>query len=70
LFDDAGFAAASGVRLGVQEMTRYGMIEVHFRALAALMAEIIAHGDQRPITFWRDATKRLRSDFTAMRYCF
>jgi glycine/serine hydroxymethyltransferase len=65
LFDDPGFAAASGVRLGVQEMTRYGMDETHFRELAALMAEIIAQGDDRA-----DAVKRLRAGFTTMRYCF
>lgn len=70
LFDDTGFAAASGVRLGAQEMTRYGMTEADFRGLAALMAEIIAHGDNRPDGFWRDEVKRLRVEFTVMQYCF
>jgi aminomethyltransferase len=70
LFDDAGFAAASGVRLGVQEMTRYGMIEADFRRLAALMAEIITHGDNRPDGFLGDEVKRLRAEFTVMQYCF
>ncbi len=70
LFDDPGFAAASGVRLGVQEMTRYGMTEADFPALAALMAEIIEDGDNRPDGFRRDAVRRLRAEFTEMRYCF
>lgn len=70
LFDDTSFAAASGVRMGVQEMTRYGMTETGFHALAELMAEIIGHGDNRPDGFWRDAVKRLRAEFTMMQYCF
>jgi aminomethyltransferase len=70
LFDDRGFAAASGVRLGVQEMTRYGMTEADFPRLAGLIADIIAHGDNRPAGFLRDEVKRMRADFTVMRYCF
>jgi aminomethyltransferase len=70
LFDDTGFAAASGLRLGAQEMTRYGMTEADFRGLAALLAEIIAHGDNRADGFWRDEVKRLRAEFTVMKYCF
>ena len=69
LFTDPGFAAASGVRLGVQEMTRHGMEEPHFKPLAALMAEIIRQAEDRPKGFWRDAVKELRSDFTDMQYC-
>jgi glycine/serine hydroxymethyltransferase len=39
--DDATFLESSGVRLGVQEMTRFGMTEKDFDALAGLMADII-----------------------------
>jgi glycine hydroxymethyltransferase len=39
--DDATFLESSGVRLGVQEMTRFGMVEKDFDALAGLMADII-----------------------------
>ena len=46
------------------------MTAADFRELAALMAEIIAHGDDRPDGFRRDAVKRLRTGFTTMRYCF
>ncbi|HSA96942.1 MAG TPA: hypothetical protein VLJ16_12890 [Acidobacteriota bacterium] len=38
---DATFLESSGVRLGVQEMTRFGMVEKDFDALAGLMADII-----------------------------
>jgi glycine/serine hydroxymethyltransferase len=39
--DDATFLESSGIRLGVQEMTRFGMVEKDFDALAGLMADII-----------------------------
>src|SRR5512137_1389666 len=39
--DDATFLESSGIRLGVQEMTRFGMVENDFDALAGLMADII-----------------------------
>jgi glycine/serine hydroxymethyltransferase len=39
--DDATFLESSGVRLGAQEMTRFGMVEKDFDALAGLMADII-----------------------------
>jgi len=41
--DDATFLESSGVRLGVQEMTRFGMVEKDFDTLAGLMADIIIH---------------------------
>ena len=39
--DDATFLESSGIRLGVQEMTRFGMKEKDFDALAGLMSDII-----------------------------
>jgi glycine/serine hydroxymethyltransferase len=42
--DDATFLESSGVRLGVQEMTRFGMVEKDFDTLAGLMADIIIRG--------------------------
>jgi glycine/serine hydroxymethyltransferase len=39
--DDATFLESSGIRLGVQEMTRFGMTEKDFDALAGLMSDII-----------------------------
>ena len=39
--DDATFLESSGIRLGVQEMTRFGMTEKDFDTLAGLMADII-----------------------------
>lgn len=70
LHDDPGFAAASGIRMGTQEMTRYGMKEDDFQKLAALMAEICAEGGAQRANAWRDAVMALRGRFTQMRYCF
>ena len=39
--DDATFLESSGIRLGVQEMTRFGMVEKDFDTLAGLMSDII-----------------------------
>ena len=67
--DDPSFAAASGVRMGVQEMTRHGMKQEHFREFASLVAEIVSSGEHKPEGFWRDAVTAFRSDFTDMHYC-
>ncbi|MDX1513935.1 MAG: glycine cleavage system aminomethyltransferase GcvT [Gammaproteobacteria bacterium] len=68
--DDPGFAAASGVRMGTQEMTRFGMKEDDFESLAALMAEIIGQGEDRPAGHWIPAVESFRAPFTEMEYCF
>jgi glycine/serine hydroxymethyltransferase len=62
--DDEGFTAASGIRTGVQEMTRFGMKEKDFPELAAYMAEIIL----RNKNVAADLTK-FRSKFLQMQYC-
>jgi aminomethyltransferase len=68
-YDDIGFAAASGVRMGSQEMTRYGMGPDDFTELAGLLADIVRHGDDRPAGAWRDAIRAFRERFVEMRYC-
>lgn len=70
LYDDPGFAAASGVRMGTQEMTRYGMKEVDFCDFAALLAGIVGDGSIKKEDTWRKQVKTLRARFTAMHYCF
>ena len=66
-WDDPSFAAASGVRMGTQEMTRYGMTEDDFRELAALLAEIVGAEDG-PDDLWRDKVKAFRGRFLEMQY--
>jgi glycine/serine hydroxymethyltransferase len=70
LHDDPSFAAASGVRMGTQEMTRYGMNEADFQELAALMAEMTGGPETKPTDSWREKVKSFRSRFTDMQYCF
>lgn len=62
---DEGFSASSGLRLGVAEMTRFGMKEDEFQELAQLMAEVILHNKEVG-----PEVARLRGRFQEMRYCF
>ncbi len=58
----------SGIRLGVQEMTRFGMKESEFKEVAKLMADVVIRGkDPKEI---REKVKELRSNFTEVQYCF
>jgi aminomethyltransferase len=62
--DDEGFTASSGLRTGVQEMTRFGMKEKDFEELAEIMKDLILK--RRPAG---EEVSRLRSRFTGMHYC-
>ncbi len=59
--DDASFLDSSGVRLGVQEMTRFGMKEKDFDTLAGLMADIIIRDKSAG-----DDVARYRKNFLTM----
>jgi len=62
--DDEAFTAASCLRMGVQEMTRFGMKEKDFGQLAEYMSEVILHD--------RLVAKEIsvfRKRFTEMKYC-
>ncbi len=61
---DASFLESSGIRLGVQEMTRFGMTEKDFDVLAGFMADVIVKS--RPA---KDEVARFRENFLEMRYC-
>ena len=63
--DEEAFTAAGGLRLGVSEMTRFGMCEPDFGELAGLMADVIL----------RDAVvtaqvSDLRARFLELQFCF
>jgi hypothetical protein len=62
--DDATFLESSGIRLGVQEMTRFGMTEKDFDKLAGLMADVIIRNGSV-----KDEVARYRQGFQTMRYC-
>jgi len=63
--DEESFTAAGGLRLGVSEMTRFGMGPAEFRELAELMRAVIVDGADV-----RDQVAALRGRFTELRYCF
>jgi len=62
---DEGFTASSALRLGVAEMTRFGMREPDFETLAALMAEVIKYNKNVG-----EEVARFREKFQTMQYCF
>ncbi|MDH3740434.1 MAG: hypothetical protein OER56_02450 [Hyphomicrobiales bacterium] len=68
--DDPSFAAASGVRMGTQEMTRHGMKEADFKEFAGLLAGIVHAGNDKPRGHLQNAVKAFRARFVEMHYCF
>jgi len=62
--DDEGFSSSSGLRLGVQEMTRFGMKEKDFPELAGYMAAVILH--EKDVS---EPVSSFRKKFTRMQYC-
>jgi len=63
--DDETFYHPSGIRMGVQEMTRFGMKENDFETLAGLIAGVVI--DNRDLA---GEVARFRSQFSKMRYTF
>ncbi|MCJ8499697.1 glycine cleavage system aminomethyltransferase GcvT [Desulfatitalea alkaliphila] len=63
--DEEGFTASGALRLGVAEMTRFGMQPEDFQTLAQLMADVILHAKTV-----KDPVRRLREGFLRMRFCF
>jgi aminomethyltransferase len=62
--DDEGFTAASCLRMGVQEMTRFGMREEDFGELADYISQVILSGRSLAAQ-----VSQYRKRFTEMRYC-
>jgi aminomethyltransferase len=63
--DEEGFTAAGGLRLGVSEMTRFGMQAGDFREVAELMAAVILKGRNVAAE-----SALLRERFTEIGYTF
>jgi glycine/serine hydroxymethyltransferase len=61
---DETFYRPSGIRMGVQEMTRFGMKESDFEGLARMIADVVL----RKKTVAPEVAE-YRSHFLAMRYC-
>ncbi len=62
--DDETFLDSSGIRLGVQEMTRFGMMEKDFDVLAGHIADVIVRNQSV-----RDDIRELRRAFLEMKFC-
>jgi len=62
---DEGFSAAGGLRLGVSEMTRFGMGEKDFQELAGLIHDIVIESKDL-----KEEVKSFRSRFLEIGYCF
>ena len=58
----------SGLRLGVQELTRVGMGALEMQEVAKLYARVLLHSED-PASVMRDVA-HLKSDFQTIRYCF
>lgn len=62
--DDEAFTASSGIRMGVQEMTRFGMKEKDFTPLAQYLAEVILR--EKDVA---EKVAEYRRNFTRLGYC-
>lgn len=62
--DDETFLEPSGIRMGVQEMTRFAMKESDFEILAGLIAEVLK-GNKNV----KEEVKKARQNFLSMKYC-
>jgi glycine/serine hydroxymethyltransferase len=62
--DDETFLDSSGIRMGVQEMTRFGMKEKDFDELAGYLADVVIRNKSV-----KDAVVRYRQKFLEMKYC-
>jgi aminomethyltransferase len=63
--DEEGFTAAGALRLGVSEMTRFGMEEDDFRNLAFLFHDVVVNKANVI-----DQVKALRGHFSELQFCF
>ena len=62
--DDETFLVSSGIRMGVQEMTRFGMKEKDFDVLAGYVADAVIRN--KPV---KDEVRKYREGFLEMLYC-
>ncbi|OQX52285.1 MAG: hypothetical protein B5M53_09010 [Candidatus Cloacimonas sp. 4484_209] len=62
--DDKSFLDASGIRMGVQEMTRFGMKETDFEMFSEFIADVIIRNK-----FVKEEVAEKRKDFLEMKYC-
>ena len=62
---EEGFTASGALRLGVSEMTRFGMRENDFRVLAGLIKDVVIRDANV-----NEQVKKLREPFRELQFCF
>jgi glycine/serine hydroxymethyltransferase len=62
--DDETFLESSGIRMGVQEMTRFGMKEKDFDVLSGLIADVVMRNKDV-----KEDVKEFRKNFLEMKFC-
>lgn len=62
--DDETFLEPSGIRMGVQEMTRFGMMEKDFDELAGFIADVIIKNLKV-----KEEVRKFRQKFLQMKFC-
>jgi len=63
--DEEGFTASGALRMGVSEMTRFGMEEDDFRSMAGLIHDVVINHSNVI-----DKVRALRERFLDLRFCF
>jgi aminomethyltransferase len=63
--EEEGFTAAGSLRMGVAEMTRFGMTESDFQELAQMISDVILGNENV-----KAAVSRFRKRFLDLGYCF
>ena len=63
--DEEGFTASGALRLGVSEMTRFGMEEKDFQELASLIKDVVVKN--APV---KPQVEKMRHRFREMQFCF
>ena len=63
--DDEGFTASTAIRMGVAEMTRFGMKAKDFATLAEFIRDAVVHNKAV-----KNEIAAFRRRFTTMQYCF
>jgi aminomethyltransferase len=63
--NEEGFTSAGGLRMGVSEMTRFGMMEHDFEELAELIRDVIMHNMDV-----KEKVETFRARFLELQFCF
>jgi aminomethyltransferase len=63
--DEESFTASGALRMGVAEMTRFGMKEAEFQTLASLIHDVVTK--DADVT---DQVRALREPFCELQFCF